>query len=203
MFRVFWGQHHGALSPFVSLGLYFLWTEVFPIAFCDFQAPGVAEGFVVISGSGGPPEGDSPSILHSTSAAWFIFNPVYRSHLRFVLQLLVFSLWKRCVCFAPVREFPNCFLFSSNLYDLQLWRGFQPCDPTVALLKKIHFPVPPPQQEPWRSLYQKGLFLCPRYSLLLGEPWLPIFPSPGFGRALPVSREIPRLFYWNSVEARD
>lgn len=46
VFRVFWGQHHEALLPFVFLGLYFLCTEVFPIAFCGFQAPGVAEGLI-------------------------------------------------------------------------------------------------------------------------------------------------------------
>lgn len=223
MCRVFWGQHHEALLPFVSLGLYFLWTEVFPTTSCGFQASGVAEGSVKdvlcllfwlwavedgaegrLGNAGRMGSGDPPSILHNTSAACFIFNPVYTSCLHFC-SFFFFPLWKRCVWFCPCeRWFPDRFFFRSNLHDLQLWRGFQSREPQYSFSwRKSSFLCHHLHQKPWRSLSQKGLFLCLRYSLVFGEYCLPIFPSPGFGRALSVSREISRLLCWNSVEARD
>lgn len=124
----------------------------------------------------------------------------------FTFAASFFSPCEKDVCgFAPVRDgFLTGFFFHSNLHDLQLWRGFQSREPqysfswrkSPSLCHHLH-------QKPWRSLSQKGLFLCLRYSLVFGEYCLPIFPSPGFGRALSVSREISRLLCWNSVEARD
>lgn len=130
MCRVFWGQHHEALLPFVSLRPYFLWTEVFPTTSCGFQASGVAEGPVKdvlcflfwlwavedgaegrLGNAGRTGSGDPPSILHNTSAACFIFNPVYTSCLHFC-SFFFFPLWKRCVWFCPCeRRFPDRFFF--------------------------------------------------------------------------------------------
>lgn len=178
-----------------SISYYFLWHSsswscrmsdegCFVITFWLWAVEDRAEG------QEGTGLGDSPSILHNTSAAWFIFNPVYRNHPHLVLQLLFFPCEKD-VCVLSLWEFPDIF-FPSNFYDLQLWRGFQSCNPQQLFSwRKSSFLSHHPHQKPWRSLYQKGLFLCLRYSQIFGKYCLPIFPSPGFGRALSVSREIP------------